>query len=519
LSFVDAAFLFGFLPIVVLLHRLALRQSQDLANIVLVGATAVFCLPFGWPYVALVGLSAALNVFIATRLASDRAAFFLRGKVLLSVGVALNFSLLIVVKYLPATPMMAAVPGLVTSLMALVPASISFWTFQRTMLLVDAYQGEENVREAVSERRGLVQLMAFSLFFPNLITGPITYFSEVAPQLKNRVVVFFNADLAVGLTLLTFGLAKKVLIADPLAAYVVEPVFAASAAGQHLLAIEVAAGILGFYVQIYFDFAGYSEIALGLARLFGITLPINFDSPLRASSVTDFWRRWHISLTRVINRGLYIPLALLGTRRAAALRLKGWKSEMLSFWLPVLANFVVIALWHGAKLTYILFGVYHALWVMLDAQVRKTKTWKTFRKTSSDHLRRRLGQLLTFFGLAVSFSIFHVNSLSELCSLFGNFGNSWLGFFFDPQSRILGNREPLLYLGVAYFVVLFLPNTFEVMSKYCPAIFVYKNTSTTPKWFRFSWGPSLLWAVVVSAIACLVFIRLNQPAPFIYGGF
>jgi D-alanyl-lipoteichoic acid acyltransferase DltB (MBOAT superfamily) len=222
------------------------------------------------------------------------------------------------------------------------PLGVSFFTFHHIMYLTDLRAGR-------APRYGLVDYAFYIGFFPQVLAGPLVRWSEVMHQLDERPYKRADAAerVARGLMLLVAGLAKKVFLGDPLAAYA-NPVFQAAAEGKAVTTAEVWQGVLGFTFQIYFDFSGYTDMALGLALLFGIVLPQNFDVPYRATSLQDFWRRWHMTLSRFLRDYLYVPLG--GNRHGLAVQVAA-----------LFATMALGGLWHGAGLTFVAWGVAHGI--------------------------------------------------------------------------------------------------------------------------------------------------------------
>jgi D-alanyl-lipoteichoic acid acyltransferase DltB (MBOAT superfamily) len=303
------------------------------------------------------------------------------------------------------------------------------------------------------------------------------------------------------------------VIADGMVRFV-DPAFGVLSGGG-LVPRHVALGaILAYYAQLYFDFSGYSDAALGLARLFGLRLPLNFDSPLRATGIVDFYRRWHMTLTRVISRFLYTPLAMVGARWALDHRLGPWLSKVVSLWLPLMINFQIIALWHGATATFVLFGIVHGIWYVTETEIRATKTWRAWRKRTSEKRRRILGQVFTFAPLALTFALFRSDSPAAFHRLVTS-----LFFGSGGTNENLGYRGAFIEIIAAFAVIWFLPNLNELMRRYRPAIATFVNLSTTPLWARFVWRPTAIWGLFGAAIVAVVITRLNKPTPFLYGGF
>ncbi|MCA9054933.1 MAG: MBOAT family protein, partial [Planctomycetaceae bacterium] len=220
----------------------------------------------------------------------------------LLLGVAANLGALAYFKYADfAIGTWNAVAGTHFPLLhPVLPLAISFFTFQQVAYLIDAYRGRMIDQDPL-------RYALFVTFFPQLIAGPIVHHHEMMPQFGRTRPQRMDRHLAVGLTILAIGLFKKTVLADGIALFV-EPVFRGADAGVVLTTGEAWAATIGFTLQIYFDFSSYSDMAIGIARLFGIVLPVNFDSPLKATSITELWRRWHITLSRFLREYLYFPL-------------------------------------------------------------------------------------------------------------------------------------------------------------------------------------------------------------------
>jgi alginate O-acetyltransferase complex protein AlgI len=519
MSFLDPAFLFSFLPLTLLAFAIAGWLCGPLGGCaILISASIVFCIPYGWPFVIVMIVSAVVNqAAFAVLLRTSAQGRPKRRFAVFACMVVFNLGLLVVLKYGALfSPLPGAVP-LFAALADAIPVSISFFTFQRTVMLFDSYQREaEAVQYSGNRLADNLRLGAFSSMFPNLIIGPIAYLSEVGPQLASTSFGKIRAkDLQVGLTIMTVGLAKKILLADPLNSNIVVPVFSALHAGRTILPADALLAMIGFYAQLYFDFSGYSDIAIGIARLFGLELPINFNSPLRASGIVDFWKRWHITLTRVLARLLFTPLAVSGTRLAMAWGLKGSWSKLITRWLPFSANFVVIGLWHGAKWTYLVFGLYHAVWFVLETEVRLTPRWKRFAKGTSETFRLRAGQIFAFVFLVLGFAIFRSDSLRDFWHLLASFANDWA----SPSGELLDTRVAISYLWRAFAIAWLCPNVYELLRDMQPGIITWKLPSTTPRWLRFTWQPNLVWAALTLVLSLVVIASLNVPTPFDYGGF
>ena len=195
----------------------------------------------------------------------------------------------------------------------------------------------------------------FAAFFPQLIAGPIVHYKEVVPQINGPLfgkLIWRNA--MVGLVIFAIGLCKKTVIADTLSSYA-NPLFTDAAHGKALDVTFSWLAAITFTLQVYFDFSGYSDMAIGLGRIFGVKLPLNFHSPLRARSMIEYWRRWHMTLQRFIVAYIYQPLSLPLSRFAAEHGLRGWPSFAPEIAIPIFITFVLVGLWHGAGWTFIVF--------------------------------------------------------------------------------------------------------------------------------------------------------------------
>lgn len=330
-------FLFVFLPVVLAGFYLTRRTfGHTVALGFLMAASLVFYSWWEIRYLPLLLGSIAFNYLAANRIMAGRRGW-------LPFGITANLGLLGVFKYADFfVGNVNAVTGLDLPLPGLpLPLAISFFTFQQIAFLVDTSR-------RITEPRRLGRYSLFVAFFPQLIAGPIVHHRTLAPQLdepeRGKPVL---SNLSIGLSIFTIGLAKKVLIADNIAPYS-NAAFDTAAAGEPVGLLLAWTGALAYTMQIYFDFSGYSDMALGLGRMFGFQLPVNFNAPYKSRSITEFWRRWHITLSHFLRDYLYIPL---GGNRAGQVR--------------ALANLAIVmllgGLWHGAAWTFVVWGGLHGL--------------------------------------------------------------------------------------------------------------------------------------------------------------
>jgi alginate O-acetyltransferase complex protein AlgI len=344
--FSSEVFLFGFLPAVLALYFVV--RGAALRNIVLVAASLCFyAWGEGW-YLFLVLASALINYALGLVLARLPGEGTRDRRLVVAVAVTLNLALLVAFKYAGffgdnLNFVLGNTIGRQLPLSQVyLPLGISFFTFHAISYIVDVY------RRTSDARRNPLEIVLYFVFFPQLIAGPIIRYKDVAAQLGARSVTI--EDFAYGVRRFVIGLAKKVLVANTLGA-AVDHVFATPAA---TLSLPVAwFAIAAYTLQIYFDFSGYSDMAIGLARMFGFRFLENFDFPYIATSIQEFWRRWHISLSRWFRDYLYIPL---GGNRVSPWRV----------YLNLAMVFFLCGLWHGAKWTFVTWGLLHGLFLVLE---------------------------------------------------------------------------------------------------------------------------------------------------------
>jgi D-alanyl-lipoteichoic acid acyltransferase DltB (MBOAT superfamily) len=301
------------------------------------------------------------------------------------------------------------IPGLPAPKLDLaLPLGISFFTFHHVMYLTDLRRGQ-------APRYDLVRYGLYIAFFPQVLAGPLVRWREIMHQFDERP--YQRPDAAErfgrGLLLLTAGLAKKVLIGDPLAEYA-NPVFAAAAAGQVVTVAEAWQATLAFTFQIYFDFSGYTDMALGLALLLGIVLPPNFEAPYRSASIQDVWRRWHMTLSRFLRDYLYIALG--GSRHGLPTQI--W---------ALFATMALGGLWHGAGLTFVAWGAAHGV-ALIVALLWRRAGWP---------MPPLLGWLLTFVFVALCWVLFRATSFEAALAIYkGLFGLAPLGTGFKWRALL-----------------------------------------------------------------------------------
>ena len=496
-------FLFAFLPVTLLgFYVLTTRAPRKVALGWLIVASIFF---YGWyrpENLLLLGVLLILNYGAGSYL--GRHSGTPRGRMILALGIAINLGVLGYFKYANFFIEMvnAVFPAHWAAANIVLPLGISFFIFQKIAYLVDAYHGR-------ARGYSFIDYCLFVTFFPQLIAGPIVHHTEVVPQFSRRERYRPNAeDLSVGLTQFCCGLFKKVVIADRMALYAT-PIFDATASGSVPGFVDAWIATLAYTFQLYFDFSGYSDMALGLGRLFGIKLPLNFDSPYKAVNITEFWRRWHITLSRFLRDYLYIPLG--GNRKGPTRRSVNLMVTML-----------LGGLWHGAGWNFVIWGGLHGVFLVIHHAWRALRS----RKVSSDDPGSVFGmwggRALTFFVIMLAWVFFRASTLGAagkmFTALFGMNAIDWHSSFKIAPT--------LTALFLVWLMVWFLPNTQEWLANFNPALGYEKPGGTTvdargrpPLFARLAWQPTTRWALVLAALAVFTITQMSRVSEFIYWQF
>ncbi len=377
----------------------------------------------------------------------------------------------------------------------ILPLAISFFTFQQIAYLADCTRG-------LAKEASFPTYALFVTFFPHLIAGPIVHHQEMMPQFARPDVTRLRWDnLALGATLFTFGLAKKVLLADPLGAQA-GPVFHAAAAGGNLTMGAAWAGALAYPLQIYFDFSGYTDMALGLGRLFNIVLPQNFNSPYQAVNLVEFWRRWHMTLSRFLRDYLYIPL---GGNRHGRLRQR----------LNLVITMFLGGLWHGAGWTFIAWGLLHGVGLVLNHAWLESKTKLRALGVVPKFLRLTAAHALTFSVITLAWVLFRADSFSAAVRLYESLGGG--GVAGGGASLSAPGSGWWAWLVILYLWNWFAPNSQDVLSRWQPALGVNETSRHAGLLGgRLLWQPAALWAVLTGVIFAVCFLSLSNASEFLY---
>jgi alginate O-acetyltransferase complex protein AlgI len=503
--FSSNAFIFGFMPLALIGFLITTHIGRRSAALWLVLISLGFYAYWRVEFLPLLLISIAFNFGIGQMLHrnEDRPRF---RTVVLLCGVGVDLLALIFFKY---TTAMAASLGFRT-LGGLpfddiiLPLGISFFTFTQIGYLVDVKQG-------VARTRDLMSYVMFVTFFPHLIAGPILHNREMMPQFADSATYRFNVNnFAIGLTIFIIGLAKKVLLADPLSADVAENFGHANTAG----CISAWYAVVAYSFQLYFDFSGYSDMAIGLARMFNIRFPLNFNSPYKATTVIDYWQRFHMTLTRFITMYIFSPLALSITRlraskgldnsRRAATSPGGFASLVAG---PTLITMGLAGVWHGAGTQYLIFGLLHGFYITMNHATRVffPKPAKAQRPwlRAANHVWKVLA---VYVAALVGFAFFRASSTASAFSLLaGMIGKHGVG----------GHLPVIKLVRLAYMFALVwaAPNTQQIMSKYEPAL--GRPIANPYAWL--TWKPGYGWAVYSATLGGLSILALGGAATeFLY---
>lgn len=455
-------FIFFFLPITLTVFFLiGSRRYFALAMSWLVLASLFY---YGWwdpKYLILFIFSILFNFSMGTFLNKEK-----KTKPLLIFGITVNLGFLAYFKY--TNFLIENVNLLIkddfNTTHIILPLAISFFTFQQIAYLVDAYRNE--VREY-----NFLHYTLFVTFFPQLIAGPIVHHKEMLPQFAEKKTYKFNiSNLNIGLTVFVLGLFKKVALADKIAEYST-PVFGAADAGLSISFFEGWGGALAYTLQLYFDFSGYADMAIGIGIMFGIILPLNFNSPYKSQNIIDFWRRWHMTLSRFLKDYLYIPLG--GNRKG---------SKNLNLFMTMLLG----GLWHGSAWNFVIWGALHGFYLILN------NLWRKFRSDILNHdLEKKssvgigLSVLITFFVVTLSWVFFRAETLAgalkmlkgmvalnsialpnKFSSLFPGFLSDMIVFEKGVNIGSFPSISGFVWIIGLLLLIFFAPNSQEIAEKY-----------------------------------------------------
>jgi len=525
-------FLFAFLPLSITGFFLTARFNRVAARLWLIVVSFVF---YGWwnPIFCLFLAASIAGNYGVSRLIGMTEQTPRRQTLILCAGIATNLAVLGYFKYLMwlAGLVNAALGTRFDTGFIALPLGISFFTFTQIGYLVDCHAG-------VAGNRKPWNYILFVTFFPHLIAGPILHNQEIMPQFDEPATYRWSStNMMVGGGIFIAGLLKKTLLADPAGTGIAN----AFAHPETLPMFAAWESALSYSLQLYFDFSGYSDMAIGLARMFNVTFPMNFDSPYKAASVIDYWQRWHMTLTRYLTRYLYTPIAVAAMRarrarglpinRAAQQTLAGF-CHMIAW--PIVATMTLAGIWHGSGAQFLVFGVLHGIYLSVN------HAWRLIHGGPNPSSPFRIAHVaLTYLCVLVGAVFFRAPSVAAAMSMLGGMvGLHGLGggmpipdglldaakvppliaslssiglvHFGAAWSEIGTSLGILVWFAVLFGIVWLLPNTQQIFARYAPTIEPARPGAL------FQFRAAVRWAIVLGCGAALAVLSLGGASEFIY---
>ncbi|MFL9953036.1 MBOAT family protein [Paraburkholderia nemoris] len=540
-------FLTLFLPPALAGYYLLGQRMPRVAAAWLCGASIVF---YGWwnpAFVALLVGSIAFNYAMSCAIVAAPAQSA-RRRWLLGLAITADLALLVRYKYL-ATLLTALVhaSGIAPADWVahgmqdvILPLGVSFFTFTQIGYLLDCNAGIVKERDPL----GYVQ---FVTFFPHLIAGPILHHKEMMTQFAQPATYKLRAEnLSIGAFVFTIGLAKKLLFADTIA-----PFADAGFAAPHELQWLAAWGTcLAYALQLYFDFSGYSDMAVGLAKMFGVRFPLNFNSPFKAASIIDFWQRWHMTLTRYLTAYLYYPLAMRINRSRALrglpigrLAQRSTSGFLSTVAVPTFYTMALAGIWHGAGLQYLIYGLLHALYLTVNHAYRAWRaaaqpavaartagavaagTATALTLSLKARVRHAGNVLLTFVAALVAFAFFRAHGVGDALALLQGMAGlrgieapDWPAWSTANMSlggwlHLVAGRSTLALQIVALLAIVWCtPNSHQLMGRFSPAL----DRAAEGLPVALTWRPSLRWTVAMVGVLVFCVAQLHGEVRFLY---
>lgn len=507
------SFLFIFFPFTLLVFFFLGKYRRSLAGLWLFGASLFFYAWWNPAYVGLLLASVLFNYGVGQAIVREHA----RGREklkqsILIFGITSDLWLLAYYKY--ANFFVSNVSSLLNNGWhvdpIMLPLGISFFTFTQIAFLVDAYRGE--VKESNFIHYGL-----FVTYFPHLIAGPVLHHKEMMPQFAKPATYRIHwENFSVGLSLFTFGLFKKVVLADGISPFA-NLVFTAANQGNMLTFTEAWGGALAYTFQLYFDFSGYTDMALGISCLIGVKLPINFNSPYKAVNIIDFWRRWHMTLSRFLRDYLYFPLG--GNRKGKFRR-----------HLNLMTTMLLGGLWHGAGWTFVIWGGLHGMYLVMNHAWHGLREHLGYPVGKNSLTGRIAGMMITFPAVVLAWVFFRAPDLHAAMSMINSMiglngitlpGRSLfnvnkvdamakLGIHFGPAPLFYGYEAIWKWIAALWAMAWLAPNTQQIFSTSRPTL----EQITTGGWLR--WYPNKIWLSIIVVILLYSIFGMEKVSEFLY---
>lgn len=534
-------FILLFLPTTIGLFWLIARSGNLTCLLGLLSFASLFF--YGWwypPYLALISISIIVNYLLGNFLQNTTT-----GKrwkyLLLLTGIFVNLGFLGYYKYggFLVDIFNDISNRNITWINVSLPLAISFFTFQQITYLIDSSAG-------TVKKSTFLEYVVFVTFFPQLIAGPIVHHKEMMPQFASIFTGLNRRNLQIGLTLFTIGLFKKAILADSIAEYV-SPIYDEASVNNISFLQAWIAGV-GFTLQIYFDFSGYSDMALGAARMFGIILPINFNSPLKAHNIIDFWSRWHITLTRLLTDYIYTPLAIKATRNMSLLsfryRFLRKTYEFVSILtIPTLITMLISGIWHGSGYKFVIFGLLHGLYLVINHLWRQLLPKSISKNTWFNSCFKPISLLLTLTSVSIGMFYFRADSAITATNMFASMlGVNGIsipeGIFVhlgslktiitDLGVSIDTTAGSAITYGILYCLALlgisiFMPNSLDIMKCYNPALGFTESSNDAINLRIISnmlvWQPTRNWGIFTGILLAIGVLSLQEFSVFLYWQF
>ena len=531
--FNSAEFLFAFLPLVVLGFYVLAGRSVRWALFFLTAASLLFYAWWRPLNVVIIAPSILINYALSRVIIASREQAPGRASLAFWAGIVFNILYLGYFKYTSFVEQVVRDVGGFDYVLdhVVLPLGLSFITFQKIALLVDVRAGRVSTVT-------LRDYFTFVLFFPPLISGPIVHYRELMPQFHGLDGRLRWSDIGLGVTLFSVGLAKKLVIADPIAV-LIAPYWQDAAAGGHPALLQCWAAALGYMMQLYFDFSGYSDMAIGAARLFGIKLPPNFDAPLKAASLIEFWSRWHMTLTRFLTAYVFSPVVLKSTRARLSRSLKGIAGRRTTggafaglIAVPTIQTMFVSGVWHGAGYQFIVFGLLHGVGLVINHAWR---LWRPSWWPRGGWLALLIGWSITVLFVVLVEVFFRAPDVPTALRVLGGLGGAnGLTLPSGIEARLApallrigvhavpafeGGRDFVtvwLAIAVAWFITLAMPTIYELTAAFDPALGWKPRPGQR---FVAAFRPGMGWAIAVSLATVAGLMSLGQVSAFLYWQF
>lgn len=502
-------FIFIYLPIVFLGFFWIAKSSYRLAALWLAAASVFFYGFWNPKFILLLLSSIFFNYGIGYAIGHAQGARK-NAKILLIAAIAADLALLGIFKYKNFfITSVNSITGLGFPTADIVlPLGISFFTFTQIAFLVDVYRG-------IAREYNFIHYLLFVTYFPHLIAGPVLHHKQMMPQFASLSTYRMNADnITMGLTIFIIGLAKKVLLADSFAEYAT-PMFDAARDGTSPQFFVAWIGSLSYALQLYFDFSGYSDMAIGLSKLFGVDLPINFNSPYKAHNIIEFWRRWHMTLSQFLRDYLYIPLG-------------GNRNGRIRRHINLMITMLLGGLWHGANWTFVLWGGLHGAYLVINHAWLTAKIRIGFSSSNPTVVSKILGIALTFISVTVAWVFFRSESLDAAIRVIQGM-SGWNGVSFPSALAQLSHYLPPSSKFNGFFAISnnnlgYLTNdplwfVFSILLFGLVVVFIFPNSSTITQRIhnlRSSNFVASLAALAIGGLLGLSLLAMRRVSEFLY---